>query len=856
MTRPLALIAALACLLAASADAQQQRPRADRPSGNPSVGTISGTVVDADTQAPIPTASVAVWLVPPPDSGRDTTLVTGAITDDAGAFRIERMPSGQYYVDISFVGFASERIAEVRINPESRTADLGTIALSVDIEQLEGVEVQAARDAVSIQIDRTVYNTADDPVAAGGTATTVLETIPSVDVDVDGNISLRGSGNVAILVNGKPAPVPSDFVAAYLRSLPAGTIERVEVIPNPSARYEPDGMSGIINIVLKENVDRGLGGTVAVGGDTRGGYSGTLTLSYGKGPWNVSGSYGFRQDEGVGGGSSFAQNLFATPVTFLDQTEDEDENETSHSATLGVDYALAERTSLSASAQLGLRDEAEIETNAFLELDVDEDPTLAYERIVEELSDRQTADFRLGARHDFGGGGEIPHTLDIEARYNLSLNDGDENYDQRLVDAFGGGGGDLAQLQLTARERDRDEASFEINYVRPLGAFRIEAGYKGDLETQYQSLVSQTRDEETGVFAPDADLNNTFDYDQQIHAGYVQAARAVGPLSVQVGLRAETAQTTFALRTTGDDFENDYTSLFPSAFLSYEVSEATTLRASYSRRINRPRTWFLNPFPSLDDPSNPRIGNPALQPEYVSAFEVGLVHFTPWGSFTLTPFFRRTTDAIQRISAICADNPPGVAGELCGPGVVTVRTVENVATNDSYGVELIQSLSGGGVLDGFRGFVSVEGFRLVSDGLTSAGDLANDAFGWGGGLNASYALGPRLGAGGLDLQANVRYRAPIQTAQGRRGAFTFINFAVRKALLDDRASLTLSLRDPFDLAGFNFTIDRPTLYQEFERNWGAQQIGLTFQYTFGQQPERDRRRGDGERGGDFDDGEI
>ncbi len=215
---------------------------------------------------------------------------------------------------------------------------------------------------------------------------------------------------------------------------------------------------------------------------------------------------------------------------------------------------------------------------------------------------------------------------------------------------------------------------------------------------------------------------------------------------------------------------------------------------------------------------------------------------------------------MSRISAICADgpDPDSIVGELCGPGVITVRTVENIATNTSYGVELINSINGRGALTGLRGFFSVEGYRFVSDGATSAGDLTSDAFGWGGRANASYALGDRLGIGGLDLQANVSYRAPLETAQGRRGSFTFINFAVRKELLDDRASLTVSLRDPFDLAGFNFTIDRPTLYQEFERKWGAQQIGVTFQYTFGQQQRERRGRPDGERGdgGGFDDGEI
>ena len=817
-------------------------------------GTITGTVVDAATESPIPSASVAVWAV----EDADTTLATGAITDLDGRFRVEGVRSGRYYVVVSFVGYVTERREGVEVGPQNRVVDLGTIALGADVEQLEGIEVAAERQQVQIQIDRTVYSTADDPASAGGSATNVLETIPSVDVDVDGNVSLRGSGNVAILINGRPAPVGSEFIAAYLQSLPAGSIERVEVIPNPSARYEPEGMGGIINIVLKENVDRGLGGTVATGLDSRGGYTGTATLTYGKGPWSLTGSYGFRQEQDGGGGSSFAVNRFDSPLTYLDQIEDEEGDETSHNLNLNADYALSARTSLTASAQVGLRDETELETNAYLELDAAQDPMLAYERLVEEVSDRQTADFRLGLRHDFGGtadarsSGETAHTLSVEARYNRSLNDNDETFDQRPlgtpVPAT-----DIREYQLSQTERERDDASLEVNYVRPLGDFRVEAGYKGDLETQYQSLFAKTRDEETGAFEPEEGLNNTFDFEQQIHAGYLQLAREFGPLGVQLGVRAEAAQTTFSLLTTSETYDNDYASLFPSAFLSYELGTETVFRASYSRRVNRPRTWYLNPFPSLDDPSNPRVGNPELQPEYVNAFEVGVVRYTPWGSLTLTPYYRHTTDAIDRISAICADGPTGVVGALCGPGVVTVRTVENVATNSSYGVELINSVTGRGALEGLRGYVSVEGFRFVSDGATSAGDLSNDAFGWGGRLNASYALGERLGLGGLDLQANVRYRAPMETAQGDRGSFTFIDFAVRKELLGDRASLTVRLRDPFGLAGFNYTIDRPTLYQEFERDWGAQQVGVTFQYNFGQQQRQQRRdRPDGERGGEGD----
>ncbi|MDX1532552.1 MAG: outer membrane beta-barrel protein, partial [Rhodothermales bacterium] len=502
-------------------------------------------------------ASVAVWRTPPPESVRDTTLVTGAITDAGGAFRVEGLRPGRFRIVVSFVGYETERVEDVVLRPRgTMEADVGTVALAPDVEALDGVEVEAEREQVSVQIDRTVYNTADDPVAAGGTATNVLETIPSVDVDVDGNVSLRGSGNVAVLINGKPAPVSSEFIAAYLQSLPAGSIERVEVIPNPSARYEPDGMGGIINIVLKEEVDRGLGGTASAGADSRGGYSGTALLTYGGGPWNLSGSYGLRQENDGGGGSSFAQNLADTPVTFLDQVEDEEEDETSHNFNLSADYALGDRTALSSSVQFGVRDEAELEVNDFLRLDDERDPTLAYERLVEEVSDRRTFDARLGFRHDFGRGAGAPdgrpadeaaHTLEVEVRYDRSVNDDDETYDQRLLSAAADAGDDIREYQLSTRERDRDEASLEVDYVRPLGDFRLEAGYKGDLETQYQSLFVETRDEATGAFEPDADLNNTFDYEQQVHAAYLQLAREFGPLGLQAGLRAETAQTTFAL---------------------------------------------------------------------------------------------------------------------------------------------------------------------------------------------------------------------------------------------------------------------------------------------------------------------
>lgn len=820
------------------------------PGAGPPQGRITGTVIDAESGEPIGTATVGIWRE------ADSTLATGAVTRPDGGFDIQGLPDGAYWARISFVGFASQTISGIVIGPDSRNADLGTIELQADTQMLDEVEIAAERAQMQIQIDRTVFNVADAPVAIGGTATNVLETIPSIDVDVDGNVSLRGSGNVAVLINGRPAPVGNEYIAMYLRQLPAGSIDRVEVIPNPSARYEPDGMAGIINIVLKEEAELGLGGTVVAGGDTRGGYNASGTFTYGRGPLNMALTYGFRQDEGSGGGESFRINKYVTPWTYFDQFEEDDESQTSHFVSLSSDLQLSRKTVVNASAQAGFRNETEKELTDFFELDDQRDPLSQLRREMLEDGNGWNADFRVGITHNFAGmstgraGGGAPggggfrgrwgggmrgggpggpsggsgHTLSIEARFDASANEGDELFTE--LDA---GTNDMHRRQNAFTDRNNQEASLQVDYVRPIGAFRLEAGYKGDLEMMYSDLYSESA-MGSGPLQPDEGLINTFDYDQQIHAVYLQLARQFGNIGTQVGLRGETANTTFTLRNTDENFDNDYASLFPSAFLTYSPAQGTTFRASYSRRIMRPWTFFLNPFPSYDDPLNIRTGNPSLKPQYIDAFELGYIQFTPWGSVTFSPFYRRTTNVIRFYQELREDG-------------VTVRRPDNFDTSSSSGVELITSLDAGALLPGLRGYVSMEGFRMVTDGSNVDAALQNNAFGWGGRANVTYNLGNMFGLGDLDLQATLRYRAPMETEQGRVGSFSWTDLALRQELFNDRASLTIRARDALGTAGFHNIIDQENIYSEFSREFGARALGFTFTYSFGeqrQQPQRPR----------------
>ncbi len=785
-------------------------------------GAVTGSVVEAGTDLPLPTATVALYA--------DTTLAGGVTANINGLFEIADVAPGTYDLVVSFVGYDDAR-QPVVVGAEA--VDVGAIALAQTAAALREVRVTARRAQVQSRIDRTVYSTADDPVAEGGSATDVLATLPSVDVDIDGNVSLRGAGSVAIFINGRPSPVSGDFVAAYLQSLPAGSIERVELIPNPSAAFEPDGVGGIINIVLKQNTDLGLGGTVSAGTDTQGGYDATAAVTYGRGPWSLAGTLGLRDDARAGSGTSFRINRYETDPTTLDQVETEDRSRSSLFASLAADYSLSSATTLTSQFQVGTRGGSESEINTTTRRLASSELTLSeFERLSTEDGDGISGDARLGLRHRFGE----DHTLVVEARAEAEDEGELQNYTQTML----AGTTDLDRPRRVDERDAEREVSLAIDYARPLAGFRIEAGYQGSLETESSDLISESLTD-TGVFAPDLDINNRYEFDEQIHALYVQAGREWGPIGLQAGVRAEQATTTFDLLTTDEQFGNDYRSLFPSAYLSFKPTEAFTLRGGYSRRVNRPRRWELNPFQSFDDPLNIRQGNPALRPEYIDSFEISASQITGWGSLSATPYYRRTTDVIRRISRVQTVN--GLEG-------VTVRSAQNLDTASAYGAEGVLSVEGVG---GLRGFVSLEGYRLQTDGADAAAEVSSDAFGWGGRVNASYDVGDRFGLGDLTVQATARYTAPINTEQGRAGARTFMDVALRQRLLGNRASLTLQARDPFGLAGFSYTLDQADLFQQFQRDWGAQQIGLTFSYTFGQQS-RDRNRDRGERDGGGDGG--
>jgi len=808
-------------LLVAAGTAQAQRPggppQGARPGGPgagqmPS-GEIRGSVQDGASLRVLASASVAVH------SARDSSLVTGTLTRPDGGFRIEGLRPGQYYVRISYLGYAPETAGGIAITPTALQADVGAIRLAQSAVQLEGVTATAERAQVTLAPDRNTFAVRDMPAVAGGTATDVLRNVPSLEVDIDGKVSLRGNQNVAIQINGRAAPMRGDQLGQFLQQLPANMLERVEVVPNPSARFDPDGMAGIINIVLRQNADLGTSYGFTLGAGTGDRINASGNLGHQQGPLTLFANYGFFTDERQSTGSNFRENRFVTPHTYLQQEVGGLFAPTSHTFNASADYKLGARDVLSSSVLLSSRETANTSDNLYRDLDAARQAVGLRQGLTQNQNDGLTVDYGLGFRRTFQ---PRAHELSADFRFNRNRGDALNRFTTQPLLLDGSVGSDLAALQNNALNSASDNWTLQFDYTRPLGAAtRLETGFKSTLRQIDNDLAVSRLDRDLGEFVGDAGRSNVFSYDEQVHAGYAVLGQTLGRFSLQGGLRAEQALTEFNLRTTGERFDNDYVSLFPSGLVAYNLSDQRQLRLSYSQRIRRPETGQLNPFSlsggrgpdQTEDELNLFRGNPYLKPEYTHAFELGYQHTGSLGTLQVTPFFRHTTDAVRRIKTI--DD----AG-------VSTTTFANLSTSDSYGADL----TGSWRLGRLSGFAGMSGFKVVTDGSNLDTDVSSDAVSWSTRTSASWRATNKL-----DLQGFLMYRAPMDVEMGRISGMTMLHLSSRYKV-SDRTNLALRVVDPFNTMGFHFTTSDERHFQESRRSFGARGVYLTLSYNFGQQP--------------------
>src|SRR2546425_586989 len=629
-------------------------------------GEIRGRVINAATKAPIAVAKVAVEAVQ-------------TSTDADGAFRLQGLQPGRHRLRILALGYAPREVA-VEISPAAPSVDVGTVTLTAAAVVLQPLQVTGQKQNVELAPDRNIYVVRDMPTTHGGTALDVLRNVPAVDVDIDNVVSLRGNTGVIIQINGRPSPLKPGPLGNFLAQLPADIVDKVEVIPNPSARENPEGVAGIINIVLKQNADEGRSGGLTVGGGTTGHVDVGGNLGYERGPLSLYGSYGFLRDNRPRRDTIFRENDYQAPLTYLEEAGLRTQVPLAHTLTGSATYELGRRDELSADLDYSTRNEAESYALLYRDLDSAHALTGLSDRLTRGTNHEFNFEATLAYKHAFAHKG---HKLSSELRVVRAREGGPTSIVARTL-APDGTPSDTSALESQTGWEHPQENSLKLDYVRPLSSLlRLEAGYRGSVQRFHTTLGTQVFDTAQAAWVPDSTRISDFTYDQVVHAGYAILDAQRGKFLVQAGVRVERATTQFHLKTTGATYENPYNSVFPSGLIAYNIDETHQVKVSYSTRIRRPDdTDLLDPTPHYLDPLNISRGNPYLKPEYIRALELGLQRTADRLTIQLTAFFRHTVDAVRTIRS------------LDTAGVMT-RTFANVATSDAYGADVTIAQSGG-----------------------------------------------------------------------------------------------------------------------------------------------------------------
>lgn len=791
----------------------------------PAIGKIKGIVTDNKTKQAVEFATIALYKT------KDSSLVTGVVASAKGDFLLSELPFGRYFMKINFIGYKQLVIDSISIRSKETEIDLGQIKLKNNTEQLGEVEVTSEKSTLQLGIDRKIFNVEKSIVSEGGSASDVLQSIPSVSVDIDGNISMRGSGNVVVLIDGKPSGITGTSRAAILQQIPASSIESIELITNPSAKYDPDGMSGIINIITKKNKLNGFNGSVTLGAGTGDKYNAGATISYRNSKVNVYANYGFRSNNRTGGGSTLRQNFLSDTTFFLRQDFKSLNKNISHNAKAGLDFYLNDKNTIGASVMYNAGKESGNETINFYEADNNDLTSGSYARDVSNSETPISIDYNFNYRKTFT---KPKQELIFDATYSDATGGKSESFVERDYKLKYDFKNDEPYKQNTVSKSKNKITTVMLDYVQPLKKqMKWELGAKTTIRSIGSDFTSDVYDYSNDLFVLDTNLSNNFLYSENIYAAYSTFSGTIKKFGYQLGLRAEQANTTSTLVTTNEKFINNYLNFFPSVHLSQKLKKEQEFQISYSRRINRPNIRNLNPYKDYSDPYNIRYGNPFLKPEYINSYELSYLKYFPKGVITATAYFRQTDGVVQRYKII-------------SDSTTSFITFINLDKSQSYGLEFILKTD---ITKWWNITFSANGFQTKIDGGAQA-DLQNE--------NLSYIvklLSNMRVWKNMDIQFTANYNGPTATLQGEMKSMFVMDLGLKKEIFKN-ASLSLNTTDLTDARKFQIVGNNdPSFYQEMNRKRESRIATLTFSYRFGKMSETRKSRPERPSGG-FEGGDM
>ncbi len=754
---------------------------------------LAGKVIDESNQNPVSFAQVAVY----PPGG--TTPITGATTEDNGQFKFD-LKQGKYDVEIVFVGYESKRISGVEVTTKNK--NLGQVSLLPSTKQLDEVVVksQAIRRPVStdmeglnIRPDQTLSN-------VGGSLLDVLRNSPSVNVSDDGTVSLRGSSGTNILIDGRNSVLASD-----LEQLPASMIKNIKIVNNPNAKYDAQGAGGVINIQLKKGANQGTSGKVETTVGTRLRANGSLNLGHRSDNFNIYGGYSIRRWPRVGSSSTIRETF--DNFQRLEQEGEQERNDLEHTISFGTDFFFG-KNKLSYEGAFNMEDETDSEAVSTELFDTrTEDLLLKYTRLNTETEDNYSLDNALIYERLFND----DSGKEFRALITHSFRDQLENQN---INVYSGaalpGESDPTGMERSNNDENNENLILQADYVHPLGNGKFEAGYKSTFRKLDNDYTYEVLNQQSGAWTNQENVSNRFIYKDQIHAAYLIYSHTFNKFEISGGTRLEQTMVDTRLYNTSELNEQNYLNLFPSVQSQYHLDDLNAVKFTYSRRIDRPGSRHLNPFPDISDSLNVRIGNPNLQPEFINSFELGHMVKFKKADITSNLFYRHVNGQVDYIVSV--------------ENGISYRQPTNLNTSVTYGLEIINSTQ---LFPWWSFNASYSLFQTEVDGSNLDSGYSNKGISWNAKMTTDFNLPYEI-----DLQLTGKYEAPEIEAQGRDLARYSMDMSVQRSFFKDKASLTLTVRDVFNtqrFAGENFGTN---FRQSFEYKRESRIALVNLSYTF------------------------
>lgn len=761
----------------------------------PKDAVVKGIVKDDQYKTPVKFANVALF------SARDSSVVAGVVCNENGYFEMTELSYGRYYIVIDFIGYEKMNINNIKLHPKQKEKDLGTVYLKHVAENIEEVEVIGERNFIEYKIDRKVLNISKNINASGGTIVDALENAPSIQVDIDGNVSMRGSSNFKVLIDGKPTVLDANDI---LQQIPASSVENIEIITNPSVKYDPDGTTGILNIIMKKEHRSGFNGVVNVSVGTGDKYNADFLFNYRtkKANYYIGMNYGDRTHSGTG--SSLRETYLNDTTNFLISESERSHQRKYYSVKGGADLLLDEKNTVSVSGRygyFGFGREANSQNHEY------SFPVTA------NIYSNNSGAFEVGGSfysgsidflHKFN---KKDHEISASAHYSGRSGGIENNVIENITNE------DYLNIisteqYRTFQDRRRKILRLKLDYTYPINdKMKFEAGYQSRLRNTPGDYIHENYI--SGNWIVDDTYSNELSFIRNIHSLYSSLSGEIIGLQYMLGIRGEYTDRLIDQITSGESYPLQRFDYFPSLHLTKELSKSQQIQISYSKRVNRPRHWYMNPFPGYADSYSVRVGNPALLPEFIDSYELSYNKRIKKSFFNVEAYYRQTNNKINRIQELQED------GKL-------LYTFDNIDKEYSYGSEISGNIQ---LYKWWMIYANANFYRYNIEGDIAGTSTDLKSINYDFRMNTTFMFSKIA-----RLQLSGFYNAPTVTAQGEREGFYFFGAAYRHEFFKRRLSVVVNARDIFRTGKYVYTSEGESFITENERRREAPVITLSLSY--------------------------